>query len=211
MGSVYVNADRTVLSQYTTFTWEAPKDTDGLLSITPSSGAKQSALIGLNSAPTDGRVKKIAVNAINNESGKKVSVSIQIVNSVKSITGLSNALQLGSAADSAVEATLDYSLVCYSSDGATTDKIKVYVTTALEEGEGYTLTGGKKFTQSASSKSKVKVTYKDGAFTLKAPKKTADGTKVRVLIVATHADKTIDVYESGVITIGTASSSGESN
>ena len=57
----------------------------------------------------------------------------------------------------------------------------------------------------------MKVTYKDGAFTLKVPKKTADGTKVRVLIVATHADKTIDVYESGVITIGTASSSGESN
>ncbi|MBO4416383.1 MAG: hypothetical protein J5824_10455 [Lachnospiraceae bacterium] len=202
--TVFVNADGTGLSSYASFTWEAPKDTDGLLSITPSNGTAQSATIGLNSVPTDGKVKKISVNAINNESGKKVSFSVIISNAVKEVTGLSKTYQLDSAAEAAVEATLDYSLVCYSSTGTTTDKIKVYVTTTLEEGTGYTLTkNNTKFTQSGS-KSKVKVTYKDGAFTLKAPKKTTDGTKVRVLIVATHADKTIDVFESGVITIGTA-------
>ena len=210
--TVFVNADGTGLSSYASFAWEAPKDTDGLLSISPSNGTAQSATIGLKSVPTDGKVKKIAVSAINNESGKKVSFSVIISNAVKEVTGLSKTYQLDSAAEAAVEATLDYSLVCYSSTGTTTDtttdKIKVYVTTALEEGTGYSLTkNNTKFTQSGS-KSKVKVTYKNGEFTLKAPKKTNVGTKVRVLIVATHADKSIDVFESGVITIGTAAAEG---
>ncbi|MBP5331891.1 MAG: hypothetical protein J6Y89_08585 [Lachnospiraceae bacterium] len=33
-------------------------------------------------------------------------------------------------------------------------------------------------------------------------KKTADGTQLRVLVVVTHADKTVEVFESGAITIG---------
>ncbi|MBP1592502.1 MAG: hypothetical protein ILP22_10715, partial [Oscillospiraceae bacterium] len=199
---VFVNAEGTVLSAYTSFTWDSSKDTDGLLDISVSEDAAQSATITLKSAPSDGKVKKIGISVINNESGKKVTLSVLVSNAVQSIDGLDKAYALGSAADAAVEETLDYSLVCSSKDGPTTDKIKVYVTTALEEGEGYTLTNGKKFTQSSSSKSKIKVTYKDGVFTLKAPKKTADGSKVRVLIVATHADKTVEVFESGVITVG---------
>lgn len=204
---IFVNADGTALSSYAEFTWEAPKDNDGLLLITPSNGTAQSATIGLNSVPTDGKVKKISVNAVNKESGKKISFSVIVSNSIQNFTGLEQTYQLDSAAENAVEQELAYEAVCAGS-GATTDKIKVYVTTALEEGTGYTLTkNDTKFTQSGS-KSKVKVTYKDGKFNLKAPKKTTDGTKVRVLIVATHADKTIDVFESGVITIGTAATEG---
>ncbi|MBO4415905.1 MAG: hypothetical protein J5824_08005, partial [Lachnospiraceae bacterium] len=48
-GTVFVNADGAELSPYSSFTWEAPKDTDGLLTITPASGKHQSANISVNS------------------------------------------------------------------------------------------------------------------------------------------------------------------
>ncbi|MBO4416382.1 MAG: hypothetical protein J5824_10450 [Lachnospiraceae bacterium] len=200
--NIFVNAEGIDLSSYSTFTWDTSKDTNNLLSVTPSKDG-QSARIGIAGAPTDGKTKKVNISVICKESGKKVNISVVVSNAVKSVVGLAGTLQLDSAVETAVEATLGYSFeTAAGRDSVTTDKIKVYVTTVLEEGSGYSVSAdGKKFTQS-SGKSKVKVTYKNGEFTLKAPKKTTDGTQVRVLIVATHADKTIDVFESGIITIG---------
>ena len=200
--SIFVNADGTELSAYSTFKWDASSDKDGLLNITPSED-KQSATISLSKAPSDGKVKKVKINVVCNESGKKAAITVMVANAVKSFSGLDTAVQMDSAADKAVAKELEIEAVC-SASGTPTDKIKVYVTTALKEGEGYQVTDGKKFSQDSSAKAKIKATYKNGKFTVTAPKGTADGTKVRVLIAVTHADKTVDVFESGVITIGTA-------
>ncbi|MCR5685591.1 MAG: hypothetical protein K6G81_09270 [Lachnospiraceae bacterium] len=194
---LYALANGTELSPHAKFTWTALKDNDNL-EITLSA-TTHSATIKAKSAPTDGKALKAAVSAVNDESLKKVNCSVMIVNELKSVKGLSEKLTLESALESGLEQTLDYTFVCADGTNLTTDKIKVYATSALAEGTGYS-NNGKKF--SLSSKSKVKVSYKNGEFTLKAPKKTADGTALRVLVVATHADKTIDVFESGVITIG---------
>ncbi|MBO4415946.1 MAG: hypothetical protein J5824_08215 [Lachnospiraceae bacterium] len=193
----YVNANGTELSPHAKFSWTALKDND-CLEIVPSA-TTHSATIRVKSAPTDGKVLKASVAVVNVESGKKVTVSIMVENAVTSIKGIDETLELDSAAEAAVEQKLDYTLVCADGSPNTTDKIKVYTTSATEEGTGFT-NNGKKFT--LSSKSKIKVTYKNGEFTLKAAKKTTDGTKVRVLVVVTHADKSIEVFESGVITIG---------
>lgn len=197
---LYVNANGTELSPHTKFTWTAVKDND-CLEIVPSA-TTHSATIRAKSAPTDGKVLKASVAVVNVESCKKTTVSILIGNAVTSITGIDEMLELGSAAEAAVEQKLDYTLVCVDGGSNTTDKIKVYTTSATKEGTGFT-NNGKKFT--LSSKSKIKITYKNGEFILKAAKKTTDGTKVRVLVVVTHADKSIEVFESGVITIGKAS------
>ncbi|MBP5332034.1 MAG: hypothetical protein J6Y89_09310 [Lachnospiraceae bacterium] len=196
---LYANANGTELSSHAKFTWTATKGADNL-EITPSASA-QSAKISVKAAPTDGKVIKATVTMMNVESGKKVNCSVMIVNEVVSITGLSADLTLESALEAAVEKQLDYKFVCADGGETTTDKIKVYTTAALDEGTGYSNTG-KKFT--LSSKSKIKITYKNGEFKLKVAKKTANGTKCRILVVVTHSDKTIDVFESGVITIGQA-------
>ncbi|MBO4415947.1 MAG: hypothetical protein J5824_08220 [Lachnospiraceae bacterium] len=195
---LYANANGTELSEHAKFTWTVSKD-NGCLEITPSANT-QSAKITVKSAPADGKLLKAAITVVNVESGKKVNCSIMIGNEVTEISGLSGSLTLPSAAEEAVEQKLDYTLVCADGTSFTTDKIKVFTTAALEEGAGFTVTNGRKFT--LSSKSKVKVTCKNGEFTLKAAKKTADGTQLRVLVVVTHADKTVEVFESGVITIG---------
>ena len=185
------------LSPYACFTWEALKD-DGNLIITPSKDT-QSAVITIKSAPTGGKTIKASLVVTNVESLKKAKISIPISNEIKSVTGLSEEKNISSALEEAVEEKLSYAFVCSDGGTSTTDKVKVYVTTATEEGTGYTLSNNKfKLTQ----KSKVKVSYKNGEFVLKVPKKTANGTKIRILIVATHADKTVSVFESGVITIG---------
>ena len=195
--TLFANSNGTELSPYARFTWEAIKDDDNLV-ITPSEDT-QSAVITVKSAPSDGKVVKASINVINVESLKKVKVSVPISNEVKSVTGLSAEKNLASALEEKLEETLPYSFVCSDGGSTTTDKIKVYTTTSTEEGTGYTLSNNKfKLTQ----KSKIKVSYKNGEFTLKAGKKTANGTKLRVLVVATHADKTVSVFESGVITIG---------
>jgi len=94
---------------------------------------------------------------------------------------------------------------------ATTDKIKVYVTSndkLREEADnvsyktyGYTLTkGDKKDTFKLDEKSKeisAKLD-KEGNITLTAKKGAAKGTTAKLLYVATHQDKTIDVYEASV-------------
>ncbi len=200
--SIFVNADGTDLSAYSTFKWDASSDKDGLLNITPSED-KQSATISLSKAPSDGKVKKVKINIVCNESGKKATITVMVANAVKSFSGLDTAVQMDSAADKAVAKELEIEAVC-SASGTPTDKIKVYVTTALKEGEGYQVANGKKFSLDSSTKPKIKTSYKNGKFTVTAPKGTADGTKVRVLIAVTHADKTVDVFESGVITIGSA-------
>ncbi|MBO4415283.1 MAG: hypothetical protein J5824_04785 [Lachnospiraceae bacterium] len=197
---LFVNANGTELSPHAKFTWTAVKDND-CLEIIPSD-TTHSAVIMVKSAPTDGKVLKASVAVVNVESGRKAKVSIMLQNAVISITGIDETLVLDSAAEAAVEQKLAYTPVCADGGSNTTDKIKVYTTSATEEGSGFT-NNGKKFT--LSSKSKIKVTYKNGEFTLKAPKKTTDGTKVRVLVVVTHADKSIEVFESGVISIGKAS------
>ena len=200
--SIFVNADGTELSAYSTFKWDASSDKDGLLNITPS-GDKQSATISLSKAPSDGKVKKVKINIVCNESGKKATITVMVANAVKSFSGLDTAVQMDSAAEKAVDKELAIEAVC-SASGTPTDKIKVYVTTALKEGEGYQVANGKKFSLDSSTKPKIKASYKNGKFTVTAPKGTADGTKVRVLIAVTHGDKTVDVFESGVITIGSA-------
>ena len=202
-GNVFVNSDGSALSSYATFTWDTSKDTEGLLTVTPS-GDTQSASISVKKVPEDGKVKKISITVTNNESGKKATLSVMVTNAVKSISGMDTALQVDSAKEEAVEKQLDYKLECYSTSGNATDKIKVYLTSALETGTGYSVTDGKKFKITAKNTSKIKVTYANGEFTIKVPKKTVDGTKVRVLIAVTHADKTVEVFESGVITVGTA-------
>ncbi|MBO4415994.1 MAG: hypothetical protein J5824_08460 [Lachnospiraceae bacterium] len=194
---LYANANGTELSSHAKFTWTATKGADNL-EITPSAST-QSAKISVKAAPTDGKVIKATVTMMNVESGKKVNCSVMIVNEVVSITGLSTDLTLESALEAAVEKQLDYKFVCADGGETTTDKIKVYTTAALDEGTGYS-NNGNKFT--ISSKSKIKITYKNSEFKLKAAKKTANGTKCRILVVVTHSDKTIDVFESGVITVG---------
>ncbi|MBO4415304.1 MAG: hypothetical protein J5824_04895, partial [Lachnospiraceae bacterium] len=105
-----------------------------------------------------------------------------------------------------VEKTLDYSFVCHDKASQTTDKVKFFVTSALEEKDGYTLSNNKfKLTKKSA---KVKVAYKNGEVKLTAAKGTPDGTQARILIVVTHADKTVEVFESGVITVGTAAADG---
>ncbi|MBP5331015.1 MAG: hypothetical protein J6Y89_04110, partial [Lachnospiraceae bacterium] len=193
---LYANAAGTELSPFSGFTWYTVADTVPL-EIERAKNTR-SATLKATAVTDTGKVLKIPVILENDESRKRVKFTILVENRIKSITGLSDSLTLDSAVEAAVEKKLDYVPVCVSSN-PTTDKIKVYTTAALEEGTGYS-NNGKKF--SLSSKSKVKVTYKNGEFTLKVPKKTVDGTKCRVLVVVTHGDKTVDVFESGVITIG---------
>ncbi len=196
----FANANGTALSSYTSFTWEALKDKD-CLQITALEDTR-CAEIRVISAPEGGKVLNASIQVTNVQSGKKVKIKVPITNSVVSVTGLANEKTLGSAAEEAVEEDLGYSFVCSDGSAVTTDKIKVYVTSATEEGEGYTLSNNKFKLSGKSSSVSVKYNKNDGSFKLKAKKKTAAGTQVRVLIVATHADKTIEVFESGVITIG---------
>ena len=196
---LYANSNGTELSPHSSFTWTDVKES-GYVQIVPSSDT-QKAVIKVISAPTTGKTQKVNVAVVNVESGKKVNVSILVSNGVVSVNGLSDAINLESAKEAVVDKTLAYTLVCADGSSSTTDKIKVFTTSATEEGSGYS-NNGKKFT--LTSKSKIKVTYKNGEFSLKVPKKTADGTKARVLIVVTHADKTVEVFEGGVITVGQA-------
>ncbi len=198
--SLFVNADGTELSEFATFTWEALKDNDSI-KITPSENT-QFASVTVLSGPEDGKIVNASIQITNAETGKKVKVKVPISNSVVSVTGISEAKSLASAAEEAVEEDLPYTFVCSDGSKKTTDKIKVYVTTALEEGKGYSVSNNK-FTLSAKSTNvTVKYNKNEGTFKIKAKKKTTAGTKVRVLIAATRADKTVEVFESGVITFG---------
>ncbi|MCR5323428.1 MAG: hypothetical protein K6E85_09185 [Lachnospiraceae bacterium] len=194
---LYANAPEKGLAPHAKLIWTILKGED-CLEIEPSANT-HSARITVTEPPSNGKVLKASIQAVNVESGKKVTCSVLIGNAVTEILGMEEDIELESAEEAAVEKSLGYTVVCVDGSPSTTDKIKVFTTAATEEGKGYTC-NGRKFT--LSSKSKVKVTYKNGEFSLKVPKKTKDGTKCRVLVVVTHADKMIEVFESGVITIG---------
>ena len=195
-----VHANGSELSSYARFSWEALK-ADGIIKITPSKDT-QSAVVTVVSAPSGGKVVKASLIVTNVESAKKAKVSVPVSNELVAVTGLEAEKHISSALEAAVEESLSYSFVCSDGSAVTTDKIKVYVTTTLEEGAGYTVSNNKFKLSGKSSNVSVKYNKNDGSFKLKAKKKTAASTQVRVLIVATHADKTIEVFESGVITIG---------
>ena len=112
---------------------------------------------------------------------------------------MADAITIDSAKDAAKQKDIKLEPICMA-NGKTTDKIKVFITDTTGKEEGYTC-DGKKFTLTSKSKS-VKVSYKNGTITLKAAKGTENGTTAKIIVVATHADKTVDVFESGVITVG---------
>ncbi|MBP5184880.1 MAG: hypothetical protein J6113_07220, partial [Lachnospiraceae bacterium] len=186
------------LSPYSTFTWVATKGAE-YLKITPS-GDTQSAQIEVVSTPTNGKVFKATVVVTNVESGKKVNLSVSVVNETVRYEGMDEELVLDSAVTAAVQKQLEYTPVCHNTNAPSTDKVKVYTTTNTTDGMGYSVTNNKFKLLEASKK--VKATLKNGVITLKAAKKTEAGTKLRVIIVVTHADKTVDIFESAVITVG---------
>ncbi len=195
--ALLAGADGTELSMYSKFFWTVTKD-GGCLEVVPSED-KKSAIISVKSAPTTGKPVKAKLVVTSMESGKKANCTILISNEVTGFKGFTDAISIESAKDAAKQKDIKLEPIC-SANGKTTDKIKVYITDSTGKEEGYTC-DGKKFTLTSKSKS-IKVSYKNGTVTLKAAKGTENGTTAKLIVVATHADKTVDVFESGVITVG---------
>lgn len=191
-------------------------------------------------APT--KVAKAKITLICNQNGKKTTLSVNIVNDIVdecvsfnseryNIPDASTQKQTLKIAYDAESIWMDDNTSTYAFESsmtwgekfdyetkgcsyATTDKIKLYVTSndkLREEGDngsyttyGYTLTkGDKKDTFKLTEKSKEVSAKldKEGNIILTAKKGTAKGTTAKLLYVATHQDKTIDVYEA-IVSVG---------
>lgn len=216
-----VNNGEEVVSEDATYTWtiKAPKgipaDTTEVYFTLAADG--KNATFTASAMTTTAKADKYTITCVNDQSQKKATFTVTVVNDLTSVT-------LGDIElETATEDKVVKELVCNSDytveaayapaavDGvvpfATTDKVKLYVAEVPKEGNAYEIdeTGKApkfKFTGTKATALTAKVA-KDGKITLTAKKGTEAGTQVQLIWVSTHADKTIDVFTT-IVTIGEA-------
>ena len=155
------------------------------------------------------KAESYTITCVNDQSQKKSTFKVTVVNDITAVTiGDAETIAIADATEAKQTATVKATIATNAGANVadSTDKIKVYIagTDKIGEGEGYTLTvGEKKDTFKLTTKSKeVSAKYKDGDITLTAKKGVA-GKTVKLLVVVTHKDKTIDVYEK-LVTVAAA-------
>lgn len=155
------------------------------------------------------KAESYTITCVNDQSQKKSTFKVTVVNDITAVTiGDAETIAIADATEAKQTATVKATIATNAGANVadSTDKIKVYIagTDKIGAGEGYTLTvGEKKDTFKLTTKSKeVSAKYKDGDITLTAKKGTA-GKTVKLLVVVTHKDKTIDVYEK-LVTVAAA-------
>lgn len=203
-------------SDDTTYKWavKAPKDIEATAYTLTENN--ETATFKATAMSKVAKADKYTITCTNVQSGKKATFSVTVANDLVSYAIADQ--QIASAASAKVEATIGWScetelgLALNATEGKldTTDKVKVYVSKDVdtESAKTWTVDETKKtpkfsLTGTKSSELKAKFDKKTGKITLTAKKGTADGTKAQVIIVMTHADKTIDV-QTFAVTIGTA-------
>lgn len=156
-----------------------PTVTDGVIAVTVDA-------IGLK----DGKVTTAKFNVINDQSGKKGSVSVQIYNSVSDVTG---------KADKALAAKGDTAVITLtvSTPGGTvptTDKAKVYVSPTAPTVNGTKVTAGKS--------SEVKATLAKDGKTIELSASKDITAEVGIYVVYTNTvTKTAQCFKVGTVTV----------
>ena len=201
-----------------TYTWtvKAPKGAKETTNYTIVSNGTAATFTAL-AMTTATKADKYTLTCTNDQSGKKSTFAVTVTNDMSDVKILD--VKMESAAEAAQETKLQWNTEAYKTttaaafkDGedvvyATTDKVKVYISEAVDTESAKTWelnTSGKapKFKLTGTkSKALTAKMAKDGTITLKAKKGTAAGTQAQVILAVTHADKTIDVY-TFVVTIG---------
>ena len=162
---------------------------------------KRSCTLKMNSILYYDEVTYVRVRCVNEQSRSAVTYLVRIQNSITSVKGIDKAIKLKSAQNILRKVTITPEITtCF--DGITdhTDKIAAYVIPGTTGGYKYAENG--KLIVAKKSKTVTAAVDDAGRIKVKAGAGTPDGTQVRVLYIVKHADKTFDVYESGVITIG---------
>ncbi len=202
----------------TTYKWEvkAPKNAaEGSYALTPATDGK-SATFTANKMSAIAKADKYAITCTNVQSGKKAKFTVTVANDLVSYAIADQKME--SAASEKQTLTLGWS--CETDMGLalnveekkvdTTDKIKVYVSDDVDTDEAKTWevdeTGKTPKFKLTGDKSKLvtaKFDKKTSQIVLTAKKGTEDGATAQVIVVITHADKSIDV-ETFTVTVGTA-------
>ncbi len=191
------------VSPDTTYNWKLilPKYCDEDLVTMQVADDTRSCTLKLNSILYYDEITYVRIRCVNEQSRNVATYRIRIQNNITSVTGIEKPVKLRSAMNIMRKVTITPQITTRFEDVTdNTDRIKAFVLTGAEGGYEYTKNGKLLITKRAKT---VTVTIDEaGRIKLKANAGTPDGTEVRVLYVVIHADRTFDVYESGVITVG---------